>query len=286
MARVAVVGVGAIGAVLAGGLTLAGGHELTLCTRRKLDGLQVETPTGEVRVAAKNVTVIADAEPVDWVLVATKTYDAAGAAAWFERLCGPTTRVAVVQNGVEHRERFAPYVAAERIVPVVIDTPAERRPDGSVLQRTAIVMRVANDAEGEAFVKLFPSGDVELVDDFVTAAWNKLCVNATGAISALTIKPVGVLHDEQCGKLAVELVNECVAVGRAVGAKLADGLGEQILTVDRARPVKSVNSMLADRMAGRQTEIDARNGVIVRMGEQHGIATPLNRMAVALMNAI
>jgi 2-dehydropantoate 2-reductase len=45
------------------------------------------------------------------------------------------------------------------------------------------------------------------------------------------------------------------------------------------------NSMLADRLAGRPMEIEARNGVIVRLGEKHGIPTPLNRMAVALLRA-
>jgi 2-dehydropantoate 2-reductase len=44
--------------------------------------------------------------------------------------------------------------------------------------------------------------------------------------------------------------------------------------------------MLADRMAGRTMEIDARNGVIVRKGEKHGIPTPLNRMVVALLQAV
>jgi 2-dehydropantoate 2-reductase len=39
-------------------------------------------------------------------------------------------------------------------------------------------------------------------------------------------------------------------------------------------------------MAGRSMEIDARNGVIVRKGETHGISTPLNRMTVALLEAI
>ena len=34
--------------------------------------------------------------------------------------------VAVVQNGVEHRERFAPYMEEERLLPVVIDCPVER----------------------------------------------------------------------------------------------------------------------------------------------------------------
>jgi 2-dehydropantoate 2-reductase len=33
-------------------------------------------------------------------------------------------------------------------------------------------------------------------------------------------------------------------------------------------------------------ELDARNGVIVRKGEQHGIPTPANRMAVALLQAM
>jgi 2-dehydropantoate 2-reductase len=38
-------------------------------------------------------------------------------------------------------------------------------------------------------------------------------------------------------------------------------------------------------MAGRPMEIDARNGAIVRFGRKHGIPTPLNEMAVALLVA-
>lgn len=41
MARVAVVGVGAIGGVVAALLEASGQHEITLCTRRPLDGLTV-----------------------------------------------------------------------------------------------------------------------------------------------------------------------------------------------------------------------------------------------------
>jgi len=32
-------------------------------------------------------------------------------------------------------------------------------------------------------------------------------------------------------------------------------------------------------------EIDARNGVIVRLGAKHGIATPVNALMVALLEA-
>jgi 2-dehydropantoate 2-reductase len=80
-------------------------------------------------------------------------------------------------------------------------------------------------------------------------------------------------------------VAECVAVGRAEGADLADDLPQQVVAGYRAGPADGVNSLHADRLAGRPMEIDARNGVIVRKGAAHGIATPVNAMVVALLKA-
>jgi 2-dehydropantoate 2-reductase len=284
MARVAVVGVGAIGGVIAGLLTSAG-HELTLCTRRPLADLTVEAPEGLIRVQAYNWTSPDQASRVDWVIVATKTYDSAGAKLWLDRLCDEKTQIAVVQNGVEHRENFAPEWS---VLPVVIDVPTERRPNGSILQRSKAVMRVPECSEGRAFAGLFAgtTAEVQPTADFVSAVWGKLCINAAGAISALTGKPAGILRDAAWGQVALDLIAECVAVGRAEGAILDDSTGERILAGYRAGSPESVNSLLADRLAGRPMEIDARNGVIVRRGERHGIATPLNRMTVALLTEL
>ncbi len=288
MARVAIVGVGAIGGALAGLLHSAGRNELTLCTRRPIDGLIVHTPEGEACVNAQNVADPEKTAAVDWVIVATKTYDAEGAARWFPALCAKGAPVAIVQNGVEHRERFEPYIGAGRLLPVVIDCPTEKQADGSVRVRGATLMKVEDGLLGRAFAGLFTgtAAKIVLVDDFQSAAWWKLCINSVGALNALTLKPAGVLRDEAMGRIAMEMVAECVAVGRAEGAQLDDELPEQIISMYRAQPADSVNSLLADRIAGRQMEIDARNGAIVRKGDKHGIATPLNRMAVALLNAM
>ncbi len=288
MAQVAILGVGAIGGAIAGLLEMAGGHEIMLCTRRPLEQLTVTMPSGLVRVRARNVTAPENAEPVEWVIVATKAYDAESASRWFPAVCaGGGATVAVLQNGVEHRERFAPYMEQERILPVVIDCPAERRADGQVHVRGAASMRVEDTALSRAFAALFAGSPVKIerVADFITAAWWKLCLNSVGALNALTLKPAGLLRDEAMGRLAVAMVTECVAVGRAEGAQLSDSLGDEVLAHYRAQPPDAVNSLLADRLAGRRMEIDARNGVIVRRGEKHGIPTPLNRMAVTLLNA-
>lgn len=283
--RVAIVGVGAIGGALAGLLDQRGEHELTLCTRRPMENLTVTWPDGPTRVKGRMVTASEAPGAVDFVIVATKTYDAESAAAWLPSLCAEGAPVAIVQNGVEHRERFLPYLSAERLLPVVIDFPVERAADGGVRIRGAATMKMQEGARAREFARLFAGArtTVELVPDFTTAAWSKLCINAAGVLCALTQKPTSVLWGDAMSRVALGIVDECVAVGRAEGAKLEDDMGERVLAHYRRQPADSVNSLLADRLAGRRTEIDARNGVIVRKGEKHGIATPLNRMAVALL---
>ena len=99
MAHVAVVGVGAIGGVIASLLHLAGHHQITLCTRRPLGQLTVRTPNGDIHVATTNLTDDVLASPVDWVIVATKTYDTEGAARWVQPLASagaPVDRKSVV----------------------------------------------------------------------------------------------------------------------------------------------------------------------------------------------
>jgi 2-dehydropantoate 2-reductase len=289
MANIAIIGVGAIGGVAAALLVKTSSqHQLTLCTRRPLPELIVKTPEGPFAAKLRNITDPAAAQPVDWVLVATKVYDAASTATWFSRLCGPHTPVAILQNGVEHVENFSPFLPPDRILPVIIDCPAERQPDGSVVLRGSVRMQVARTPLGSGFAKLFAASSAETIleDDFLSAAWKKLCLNAAGAVCALLAKPSGVLQDEALGQIVLDIISECMAVGRAEGARLDAGLGPQILARFREAPPDSINSITADRLAGRPMEIEARNGVIVRKGPLHGISTPVNKMIVALLNGV
>ncbi len=288
MPRIAIVGVGAIGGVTAALLQQAGGHELFLCTRRPLSTLSVETPDGLVYVHAVFATDPAEVPSVDWVLVATKAYDVAGAAKWLEVLCSQGAPVAVLQNGVEHRERFAPYVPTEKILPVMVDCPAERSQPERVRQRGIMHLKVPDSGIGRDFVGLFAgtAADAAVVPDFLSVVWRKLCFNSAGVLSALTMQPAGVVRGDAMGDVALQIIRECAAVARAEGAQLEENVAEAVLAAQRAAPADSVNSMLADRQAGRPTEIDARNGVIVRLGCKHGIPTPANSMAVALIEAM
>jgi 2-dehydropantoate 2-reductase len=286
MANITIIGPGAIGGVLAAWLAQDSNHDVTVCARTPFDRLEVETPAGPIAATPRVVTDPAGARPADWVLVATKAYDAAAAARWFPAVRRDDTPVVILQNGVEHVERFTPFLPAEHIVPAVIDCPAERTAPGRMRQRGDSWIVVPDSERGRAFVPLFARTNFAVsTGDFTTRAWAKLCINAPGAISAILMKPTGVIAIDEIAELTRGIVRECVAVGRAEGARLDDGVVDAVVAGARQAPADSLNSMIADRMAGRPMEIDARNGAVVRFGKKHGIPTPLNEMAVALLVA-
>ncbi len=288
MARIALIGPGAVGGVIAAWLEKTGRHQVTVCARRPFSELHVETPQGPLVARPQVLTDPAQGQPVDWVLVTTKAYDVAGAALWLKELAAQGAPVAVLQNGIEHRERFSPWLPAERIVPVMVDAPAERSEPGRIRQRGPAKLVVQDDARGREFVALFAGTPVEAstTPDLRSAVWRKLCNNSAGVINALLLQPTAVFRDGAVADLFKAMVRECMAVGRAEGAVLADDLPETILAGQLAAPPDSMNSIYADRAAGRPMELDARNGVIVRLGRKHGIPTPYNDMAVALLAAM
>jgi 2-dehydropantoate 2-reductase len=273
---------------MAGWLSFAGKHTLALCARRSLAELTVETPTRTIVVRPRVVTDPGFAPPVDWVLVATKTYDAAASAAWLDGLRTEGAAVAILQNGVEHIERFAPYVPEEKLLPVLLYCPAERVSPTHIRQRRPARIEVPDTPLGRAFAELFTATEIAVMPtaDFKSALWRKLCVNVVGVINALLLQPAGVLREPRIAELSRGLMRECIAVGRAEGAVLEDTLEDEVLDLYHSTPADSVNSLHADRAAGRAMELDARNGVIVRLGRKHGIATPYNQMAVALLEAM
>lgn len=287
MAAILLVGPGAIGATLTAWLCQDDRHDVAVAARTPFDAIVVQTPDGVIHAKPRVFTDVAQVRAVDWVLACTKTYDSDAAAKWLPAAMGASTRVAVIQNGVEHVERFEKHVARDRIVPVMIDLPADRVSPGRTIQRGPARMAVPAGKNGGDFVKLFAhtNFDAKETDDFTTAVWRKLCLNSAGAVNAVLLEGAGISHHDGVAELMRAIVRECVAVGRAEGAKLDDSVPDEIVQgARRARP-DAENSMVADRRAGRPMEYDARNGVIVRRGAKHGIAAPMNALMVALLEA-
>jgi 2-dehydropantoate 2-reductase len=289
---IAVIGLGSIGGVVAGCLAGAGRHDVVACVRRPLERLTVERPEGTVEVALRAMTDPQAATPVGWVLLATKAYDTASAAPWLARLCGASTRVAVLQNGIDHAARVAPFIGKATAVPIMVYFNGERLAPDRVRMRhvgTAGDMEAADDAGGRAFAALLEGTGlaVDLIGDFKTQAWRKLLINAVAnPVTCLTLRRQEVLRVPDVHTLCLKVLEEAVAVARADGAMLAADEPAQTMAKLMTFGPELGTSMYFDRLAGRPLEVEALTGAIVAAGERLGMPTPLNGALLTLLRAV
>ena len=289
--RVAVVGLGSIGGVAAGCLAAAGRHDVVACTRRPIELFTLYQPGGAVEVRLNALTEPADAKPVDWVLLCTKTHQTESAAPWLAQLCTPSTRVAVLQNGIGHVARVAPLAKGATVLPVIVYYNGERlAPDRVRLRQGSDQdLAVADDDAGRGFAVLFEGTPLRILrsHDFATLIWRKLLINAVAnPITTLTLQRQAVLRRPDVQELCHAILAEAVAVARAEGANLANDEPARAMATLFTFSGELGTSMYFDRLAGRRLEVEALTGAIVAAGARHGIATPLNTTLLTLLRAI
>jgi 2-dehydropantoate 2-reductase len=287
----AVIGLGSIGGIIAGSLRDADGHEVIACARTPVRRLVIERPDRTVEVALPVLVDPVEAKPVDWVLLCTKAHQTPSTAPWLARLCGPGTRIAVLQNGIEHARRVAPFARGATVVPTIIYYNGERVAADHVRLRRVSGHDLAarNDADGEAFAALLEGTPLRLLlsAEFETLAWRKLLINAiANPLTALTLQRQAVLRRADIQELCRAILDEALAVARADGARLAADEAAQVMATLLTYPPEAGTSMYFDRLAGRTLEVEALTGAVAAAGARHGIATPLNRALLALLRAI
>jgi 2-dehydropantoate 2-reductase len=227
------------------------------------------------------------AGPADFVVLAVKATQNEDAAAWLARLCDGHTIVAVLQNGVEQVEQVQPLCPSSPVVPGIVWYSAETQPPGWVRLRTEAALVLPAGPPAEALAELLRGAGcrVDNDPDFITAAWRKLLTNALAGFMALSGRRSGMFRRDDVAALSREYVAECLAVARAEGAQLPDGVVDELVGLFRAAPVDMGTSILADRVSNRPMEWDLRNGVIARKGRAHNLATPISDVLVPLLAA-
>jgi 2-dehydropantoate 2-reductase len=215
----------------------------------------------------------------------------ASAAPWLTRLCGQSTRVAVLQNGIDHARRVAPFIGAATAVPIMVYFNGERLATDRVRMRHVRTadMAAADNANGRAFAELLTGTPLsaELIADFKTQAWRKLLINAVAnPITCLTLRRQEVLRRPDVHDLCLSVLQEAVAVARADGANLAPDESARTMAKLMAFGPELGTSMYFDRLAGRELEVEALTGAIVATGERLGIPTPLNGALLTLLRAV
>jgi 2-dehydropantoate 2-reductase len=283
VSSIAILGPGGVGGFLAGALARAG-EDVTVIAREATaaaiarDGVHVES----VRLGdftARPAALARLDRPVDVLLVATK---AAGLQAALARIAdtAPPALVVPLLNGLDHmpllRERFGAHAVVG-----TIRIEADRTAPGRIVHTSGfLLVELASDdpARAPALAALaarLEAADVpaRVADGEAQALWGKLVrLNALACATAAYDLPLGAIREDpaKAAELAA-CVEEGAAVARAAGAEIDAAVVHA--EIERVHAGFG-SSMQRDLAAGREPELDAIAGAVLRAGARDGVACP------------
>ena len=291
--RVAVLGPGGVGGLVAGALDRAGGADVIVVAREETaavisaQGLRVNSVSlGEFITHPRAVERLQ--EPVDALLVATK---ASGLKPALERVIAAPALVLPLLNGLDHiallRERFEPASVLAGSIRVEAD-----RPEPGVVVHTSPFLLVSMASREpavrpamQALAETLSDAGVpaKVLDSEEQVMWSKLVrLNALACTTSAYDKLLGEIRSTP--ELRADLVaaiEEGCAVGVAEGAADVDP-ATAIAELELAHDTLG-SSMQRDIAAGRTPELDAIPGSVLRAAARHGLECPTIERLVAII---
>ena len=257
--KIAVVGAGAIGGLF-GGLLRQGGLNVTLIDRWSehvnainQHGLAMTGHGGERSIAITATTDAASVGPVDVVIVQTKAMHT------IEAVQGAM----VIGPGVVHNYSDLPSYIGEL--------------EGGLSARAE---RIA-EAFTAAGLETHASGELRKM------MWKKYLANValSAASGSTNLNSQQMMAIPELKAVCIGAMEEAALVAAAEGILLTDTEKQEILAplISPEGTGASKSSLCTDLLKERPTEIDTIAGAVVRLGREHGIATPINQTLVAVV---
>ena len=294
MAKIAVMGAGAVGCYY-GGMLARAGHDVTLIGRPnhvdaiQRDGLLLDTQSFKEQVRLQASTEPSAVAGATLVLFCVKSTDTESAAAAIRPHLLPGALVLSLQNGVDNAVRLQAALPAQEVAASVVYVATEMPGPGHVKHngRGELVI-AASPSSTEAAALLVAAGvPTDISTNVMGALWAKLILNcAYNALSAITQQPYGKLVlGEGVQDVIRDLVNECLAVAQADGITVPGDVWQAVERIAQTMP-QQLSSTAQDLARGKRSEIDHLNGYVLRRGEVLGIATPVNRVMHTLVKLL
>lgn len=302
--KMAIVGVGPVGGILAAHLAHAG-HYVVMCDiqRPHLNAIEERglsitgfaQLTATCKRVAHSVSELSNYPDLDVIIVSTKASILPSLIAEIERIARPGMTFISCQNGLDNEEFMAETFGADNVLRIVINYGGSQMGNGHIYMSFFNPPNYigAMTSEGEPLARQLAAMITEaklethFTDSIKRYEWEKVVLNAAlNPVCALTRKPMKDMMDLGDTEFLVEeLLREGIAVAEAAGIAFDEDFLE-----GGVRYLKNAGyhrtSMHQDVLRHIPTEIDWISCKIVEWGRALGVQTPYNLSIAALIKGL
>ncbi|MEE9443576.1 MAG: ketopantoate reductase family protein [candidate division Zixibacteria bacterium] len=296
--RVAVIGMGPVGSVLAAHFAKAGAYVVACdiipdrIKNIKNSGIKLSNTIEFQTNVSETCTSIDDlkSHDLDLAVVSVKTTANEKVVAQLSQIASDKLHILCAQNGLDAEAEAARVFGLEKILRMVVNYAGGVENNdivnvtffnppnyiAALSPKSEEIAKTVTDFLNSANLK------TEIPEDILFYVWEKVILNSSlSAMCAITGKTMKQVMDFD---LSVDIVRSIIDEGVAVAAKenikfredFTDFCIGYLKKAGHHRP-----SMWVDIDAGALTEVDYLNGKIVEYGIKHGISTPINKTITA-----
>lgn len=288
--KISLIGLGAMGSFFAPRLAAAypegfrviagGARKERLETRGvTLNGINYKFPV---------VSPEAEGDPADLILIGVKGYALSQAIKDIRNQVGENTLILSLLNGVDSEERLIEAFGEEHVLYaymrmsiVMKDGQADFDPYWGKIHFGEKVNRDYSERV-ERVKAVFNRADIpyEIDEDMLWGIWFKyMCNIGENMTSALLGIPFGIYRtDEDANWIRRNAMREVAAIAQKKGIAVGEREIEMQEAIIKSLPYHNKPSTLQDLEAGKITEVQMFAGMVVKMGRELQVPTPINEI--------
>jgi len=299
--KIVIVGPGAMGCLFAAFLSKSK-EEIWLLDKNKDNaaklneiGISLEGVSGNWQAKPKITANVQDIGKSDLTLICVKSFNTKQAIEQIKPLLQENSKIMTLQNGLGNIEIIAELVGEDKVIGGITNEGATLIDIGKV-RHAGHGETIIGTLDGKVPVEMRSIREIfnkvglltKMSRDIKGLVWSKLIINVgINALTAITRLPNGKLTEfEGTKRILRDAVTEATRIAKRKRIKLI--YDDPLAKVEAVCEGTSANisSMLQDVLRNKRTEIDFINGVIVRLGQELGIAVPTNKLLVDLIKTI
>ncbi len=290
--KIAIIGTGGAGGYFGGKMAKAG-YDVTFLARGEhlnaiqSKGLLVKSILGNFKIdtvkATDNIQKIGFA---DLIILGVKAWQVKEVAPDLKGILKENSVILPLQNGVLAAEELKEDINEKHVIGglcriiSMIESPGIINHFG--VTPTILFGELNNKKTDrvQEIKKLFDSAGINSVvsDNILSDLWKKfmaICVSGLLAVSKTTYGEMRELKETR--QLMVDLFHEIYQLSQKLGIQIESGFTDKTISFIDSFPHSSTSSLTRDVWEGKPSEIEYQNGTVVKLGEQYGIDTPVNK---------
>ncbi len=311
--KIIIAGSGSIGCFV-GGLLKAAGREVTFLGRPRIakqlntHGLSLTSYSGiDVQVSPENIEIGEDPSllsAADLILVCVKSSATQTMSELIHDHAKKDAIVVSLQNGVRNADIIREILPRFDVRSGMVGFNVVQMDGGRFHQGTSGEIIIEAGDPDVSRVLNVTGLTAKASNEMQSVQWGKLLMNLNNALNALSDLPlVEELSDRNWRLLLADQMSEALAALKAAGimpkppSPVPAGLIPKILRLPTpifkmvakqmlAMDPEARSSMWEDLQNGRKTEVDELQGEVVRLGQKHGVPTPINNKILAEINSV